>query len=116
MVGKNDWAAGLVEIANGAAEFGDNRFECRGGLGIILLVEFVNGVTSVEDGGVGAIEGAAHFGGRAVDELAGEVADSVHQVGLANTGGANRVQSIEEMKTEAKRYRNPIKSSHLPKN
>ena len=24
--GKNDWAAGLVEIANGAAEFGDNRF------------------------------------------------------------------------------------------
>lgn len=23
---KNDWAAGLVEIANGAAEFGDHHF------------------------------------------------------------------------------------------
>lgn len=64
------WA--LVEVANGAAEFGDNRFECRGGLGIILLVEFVNGFTSVKDGGVGAVEGAAHFGGRAVGEFAAE--------------------------------------------
>ena len=64
------WA--LVEVANRTAEFGDNRFERRGGLGIILLVEVVNGVAGVEDGGVGAVEGAAHFGGRAVGEFAAE--------------------------------------------
>ena len=64
------WA--LVEVANGAAEFGDDGFERGDGLGIVFFVEAIDAFAGVKDGGMGAVEDAANFCSGAIGQLSAE--------------------------------------------